>query len=74
MTVRHDAAAYKAEGRAWRAYQESVHTDYREECMERSYKTGGVYVDPSEISREHGAAWLAAYRERELHCRRRKGA
>ena len=75
MTVRHDAKVHKLEALAWRAYQASVHSDYKAVRFERPHDAaGGGYVDPSARSCEHGAAWLTAYRERDLHCRRRRGA
>ena len=74
MTVRHDSKTHEAEAIAWVNYCANITSDYREQRAGSRSKDGHGYVDPSPQSRAAGAAWLAAYRERELHCRRRMGA
>lgn len=73
MRVRHYAPVYKAECSAWRTFRAAVVRDYREAPRTPGAERGGGYVDPSGATRERGAAWLAAYRERARHCRRRSG-
>lgn len=74
MTTRYNPTVFEAESNAWRAYRNSVLRDYNDLRAQRGHNNGSTFVDPSPRSRQYGAAWLAAYRERELHCRRRNGA
>lgn len=73
MKVRYYPAAYKAESRAWRMFRAAVVRDYREANRVPGMARSGGYVDASPATCERGAAWLAAYRERDRHCRRHRG-
>lgn len=69
MTVRHNPEVFEAEAKAWATYKASVSRDY---AGNRSVRRQ-IYIESSLRTQECGSAWLASYRERELHCRRVRG-
>lgn len=73
MYVRHDSTVHDLERTAWCRFQAGVQRDYQQARKARTYDSSAGYVYPSASTREDGAAWLAAYRERDRHCRRHRG-